>query len=155
MAIRLRKIENTYVALCAVESDKKNGDIYLDDNMHHALATKFAIDFNSEGNYGIAFDEVVAELMESQKVRDAQEEAEKWSAERHHNKRLQQSRTRVVFRLCCPLKEKQEFITTKFWKSSVDLLRKIYAETGEPMTRIFDRLVKQEWQRIQEGKKND
>lgn len=100
MAIRLRKIENTYVALCAVESDKKTGDIYLDDNMHHALATKFAIDFNREGNYGIVFDGIVAELMESQKVRDAQEEAEKWSAERHHNKALHGDTNRKVFISC-------------------------------------------------------
>jgi hypothetical protein len=90
MAIRLRKIENTYVALCAVESDAKVGDIYLDDNMHHALYTKFAIDFNSERNCGIVFDEIVAKLMESQKVRDAQEEAERWSAERRHNAPNQQ-----------------------------------------------------------------
>jgi len=71
-------IKDRWVALCAVESDEKENDVYLDDNQHHALATKFALDFNSEGNYGISFDSIIANLMDSQKVRDAEEELMEW-----------------------------------------------------------------------------
>ena len=49
MAIRIRKINNKLVALCATEFISKDGDIYLDDNIHHALALKFREDFESEG----------------------------------------------------------------------------------------------------------
>ncbi|KKK53727.1 hypothetical protein LCGC14_3091930, partial [marine sediment metagenome] len=37
MAIRLRIVNKYPVALCAVESDPEEGDIYLDDGMHAAL----------------------------------------------------------------------------------------------------------------------
>jgi len=67
MAIRLRKIKDTWIALCAAESDKKAGDIYLDDNLHHALSTKFALDFNSEGDYNIPSETDISELMEKKK----------------------------------------------------------------------------------------
>lgn len=46
MAIRLRVVDGCLVALCAARSLPKDGDIYLDDNAHHALTTKFALDFN-------------------------------------------------------------------------------------------------------------
>ena len=49
MAIRIRQIGNTVVALCAAKTNPEVGDIYLDDNIHHALSTKFAVDFKSEG----------------------------------------------------------------------------------------------------------
>lgn len=49
MAIRIRKINGKVVALCAAKSKPRNGDIYLDDNIHHALAIKFREDFESEG----------------------------------------------------------------------------------------------------------
>jgi len=49
MAIRLRKIDGKLVALCAAKSEEKIGDIYLDDECHHALTTKFGLDFYSEG----------------------------------------------------------------------------------------------------------
>ncbi len=73
MAIRLRKINDEMIALYAVESDQKLGDIYLDDNIHYALATKFQQDYNL--GYG---DERLLKLMESEKVRDAKEELIKW-----------------------------------------------------------------------------
>lgn len=44
MAIRVRKVEGHLVALCAAKTQKKKGDVYLDDTIHHALATKFAVD---------------------------------------------------------------------------------------------------------------
>ncbi len=49
MSIRLRIVDGTLVALCAARSIEKPGDVYLDDNQHHALASKFTEDFTSEG----------------------------------------------------------------------------------------------------------
>jgi len=74
MAIRLRKLDGTWVALCAVESDPKNGDIYLDDAIHYALACKFAREHTVDWE-----DKQVNKLMDSQKVRDAQKEFDKWN----------------------------------------------------------------------------
>ena len=49
MAIRIRNVNGTVIALCAARSTAKEGDIYLDDNAHHALTTKFGIDWKGEG----------------------------------------------------------------------------------------------------------
>lgn len=49
MAIRIRKMEGRIIALCAAEYKAKVGDIYLDDNVHHALSTKFGLDWMEEG----------------------------------------------------------------------------------------------------------
>lgn len=49
MAIRIRKINGKTIALCAAETKSKPGDLYLDDSIHHALATKFGLDWYSEG----------------------------------------------------------------------------------------------------------
>ena len=49
MAIRIRKINGELVALCAAETAPEKGDIYLDDNIHHALNIKFYTDYVSEG----------------------------------------------------------------------------------------------------------
>lgn len=49
MAIRIRKIDGIIVALCAAKTIAKEGDVYLDDNIHHALTTKFGIDWVKEG----------------------------------------------------------------------------------------------------------
>lgn len=48
------------------------------------------------------------------------------------------------------MKQKEEFSTHKLWKSSWKTLKKICVETEESFTEAFDRIVKQEWQRIQE-----
>lgn len=45
MAIRLRTVNGTRIALCAAETDPKPNDIYLDDGDHYALAAKFAKDW--------------------------------------------------------------------------------------------------------------
>ena len=63
MSIRIREIEGETVALCAAKTEVQEGDIYLDDNAHHALFTKFAVDFESEGYYAGPVDELVKELM--------------------------------------------------------------------------------------------
>ena len=50
MAIRIRYVGGgKVVALCAARSKAQEGDIYLDDGIHHALSTKFMLDFESEG----------------------------------------------------------------------------------------------------------
>lgn len=60
MAIRIRNIDGELVALCAAKTELKAGDIYLDDNAHHALTTKFGLDFESEG---LMFDPPVDEIL--------------------------------------------------------------------------------------------
>lgn len=49
MAIRIRKVGDTTIALCAAKSRSMPGDLYLDDAVHHALSTKFVLDWYSEG----------------------------------------------------------------------------------------------------------
>ena len=44
MAIRLRWINNRWIAICAARSVPKEGDLYIDDGQHHALGSKFARD---------------------------------------------------------------------------------------------------------------
>ena len=45
MAIRIRRCVKGLVALCAAETEKKKGDLYLDDEVHYALTEKFMEDF--------------------------------------------------------------------------------------------------------------
>lgn len=76
MAIRLRQVDGTLIALCAVETDEMPGDVYLDDGQHYALSAKFWRDYQGETiNFTSEEDD---RLAETQKVRDAKEEAEKW-----------------------------------------------------------------------------
>lgn len=49
MAIRIREIKGYTIALCAAETEPKDGDLYLDDSIHHALSTKFGLDWKQEG----------------------------------------------------------------------------------------------------------
>lgn len=49
MAIRLRKVDGTLIAVCAAKTKTKKGDIYLDDVAHHALTEKFCADFIKMG----------------------------------------------------------------------------------------------------------
>ena len=76
MAIRIRTVDRMRVALCAVESDAKPDDIYLDDAVHHALSAKFEHDRKLMGLHYIDMPFEWA-AMASQKVRDAKEEMEK------------------------------------------------------------------------------
>lgn len=73
MAIRLRLVSGWWVALCAVESDAKEGDIYLDDSQHFALTTKFFEDYQGR-TIDFRYSDELVRLMDSQKVRDAREE---------------------------------------------------------------------------------
>ena len=49
MAIKLKHINGKLVALCAAKQEGMDCDIYLDDNIHHALTRKFTADFIREG----------------------------------------------------------------------------------------------------------
>lgn len=73
MAIRVRQVNGIMIALCAVESDPKEGDLYLDDAVHSALVTKLSEDYG----LGIS-EEKRVELMRREKVRDAKEDIEQW-----------------------------------------------------------------------------
>ena len=75
MSIRIRTVGGIRVALCAVETDEKPGDIYLDDADHYALAAKFSRDW--QDNISIAYP-VEWAAMDTQKVRDAKVELLRW-----------------------------------------------------------------------------
>lgn len=64
MAIRIREINGYTVALCAAKTEAKEGDVYLHDGIHHALSTKFGVDFSSQGdmNRDVA-DDIIKDLM--------------------------------------------------------------------------------------------
>jgi hypothetical protein len=49
MAIRLRRVDGFLIAVCAARTVHQPGDLYLDDEAHQALASKFGQDFNNEG----------------------------------------------------------------------------------------------------------
>lgn len=64
MSIRIREINGHTVALCAAKTKVKKGDIYLGDGIHHALTTKFGVDWVSEGRLveDLA-DDIIKDLM--------------------------------------------------------------------------------------------
>ena len=76
MAVRLRTVNGVRVALCAAETDEKPGDVYLDDGDHYALAAKFRRDWYGQMNDFMYPEEWAA--MDSQKLRDAEEELKRW-----------------------------------------------------------------------------
>jgi hypothetical protein len=49
MAIRIRIVNGYTIALCAACTQPKDGDLYLDDSVHHAMSTKFSLDWHEEG----------------------------------------------------------------------------------------------------------
>jgi hypothetical protein len=76
MAIRIRKVEGVRIALCAAETNPLPGDLYLDDNVHYALAAKFARDWRGQVvNWEYKDHDYLAR---TQKLRDAKEELQKW-----------------------------------------------------------------------------
>lgn len=79
MAIRLRVVDGIQVALCAAETDEMPGDVYLDDAVHYAMAAKFGKDWAGQTvdwQYPVEW-----AAMDTQKVRDAEEELLKWMKE--------------------------------------------------------------------------
>lgn len=67
MAIRIRKVDGHTIALCAACTEPKEGDLYLDDNIHHALSTKFGLDWYEEGQLDDPLvDEVLVPLMKAE-----------------------------------------------------------------------------------------
>ena len=70
MAIRIREIEGHIVALCAAKTEAKEGDIYLGDGAHHALSTKFSVDWVSEGRFVEDWaDDIIKDLMLREEAR--------------------------------------------------------------------------------------
>lgn len=68
MAIRIREVNGKTIALCAAETNEKPGDLYLDDTIHHALSTKFGLDFYEMGFLDDPMaDEILVKLMEKEK----------------------------------------------------------------------------------------
>ena len=80
MAIRIRTVAGTRVALCAAETDEQPGDTYLDDATQYALAAKFALDWRGERVDWSYPTEWAA--METQKMRDAETELIAWLNEK-------------------------------------------------------------------------
>ena len=68
MSIRLRYVEGRCVALCAYETDEKEGDIYIDDGFHYALAAKFSRDWIGRGDVEYPEDWALAD---TQRLRDS------------------------------------------------------------------------------------
>ena len=48
-----------------------------------------------------------------------------------------------------------EYSTLRIWTTTLKKLRRIYAETGESMIAIVDRLANQELQRLSDGSEQD
>lgn len=78
MAIRLRKVQQKWIALCAVETDPQEDDIYLDDAQDHALRAKFMMDYLNECSIDLGRDTKFEKLMATQKMRDAKKELLQW-----------------------------------------------------------------------------
>lgn len=100
MAIRIRVIDGRTVALCAVETEAKLDDLYLNDSVDHALRVKFVRDYKSEGidlnDINYPEDDAIAE---SQKIRDALTELDKWfdRVKTQSMTRMQEVREEVYF----------------------------------------------------------
>ena len=75
MAIRIREIAGRTIALCAVESDPKPGDIYLDDAVHYALTQKYLREWAGRSLPECSEEDAV---VNAERVRDAAVEHEKW-----------------------------------------------------------------------------
>ena len=76
MAIRIRKVGDRTIALCAVESDPKPGDVYLDDAVHYALTQKYLREWAGRSLPACSEDDAV---VNAERVRDAAVEHERWA----------------------------------------------------------------------------
>lgn len=50
MAIRIREVDGTTIAICAAMSEEKEGDIYIGDAEQYALSMKFHEDYCHANN---------------------------------------------------------------------------------------------------------
>lgn len=79
MSIRLRVVDGHLVALCAARSVPKEGDTYLDDAAHMALARKLWLDYPQ---CGLAVEpEVVAATDREESNNDNRSDWDRWMAE--------------------------------------------------------------------------
>ena len=54
MAMRLRKFDGAWLAVCAAQSPGPPGDVYIDDGQDHAIRVKLYHDWESEGLFAPA-----------------------------------------------------------------------------------------------------
>lgn len=66
MAIRLRLIDNRWIAICAARSIPKEGDVYLDDGQHHALGNKFSRDNNEMWGYTFPYQDEDLDIVDQE-----------------------------------------------------------------------------------------
>jgi hypothetical protein len=90
MAIRIRKVNDITVALCAVETDPQPGDLYLDDTIHYALAAKFAKDWQNHETINWQYPEQWA-AMDTQKLRDAEQEIIEWNKNQNNKSEVSEN----------------------------------------------------------------
>jgi hypothetical protein len=64
MAIRLRIVDGTQVALCAAKTLPQEGDIYLDDAWHYAISQKYWRDYDEIDIVDDEYDRLVSSLEE-------------------------------------------------------------------------------------------
>lgn len=72
MSIRMRVVDGLLVALCAARSMPKDGDVYLDDGQHEALARKFRLD---HPELGIPVESETRERMEREESNNPNRDA--------------------------------------------------------------------------------
>ena len=70
MAIRIRRVNGHTIALCAAETKPKEGDLYLDDSIHHALSTKFGLDWKEEGFVEKSLADPILEKLMAEEVKE-------------------------------------------------------------------------------------
>jgi len=75
MAIRIREVDGHTIAVCAAATKPKKGDLYLDDTVHHALSTKFGVDWHEEGQLDEPLaDDVLVTLMKREEMKKTDSE---------------------------------------------------------------------------------
>ena len=70
MSIRVRRIDGKLVALCGAQSTAEEGDIYLDDEVDHAVRKKLYTDFESEDAACKSEEEVMSDMFDTTKTLD-------------------------------------------------------------------------------------
>jgi len=73
MAIRIRKVKGHTIALCAAETKAKRGDLYLNDTIHHALSTKFGLDWVQEGTLEKSLADPILEKLMLKETKNSKE----------------------------------------------------------------------------------
>lgn len=83
MSIRLRRVDGTLIAICAARSVEKEGDVYLDDEMHMALSRKYWQDYPE---LGVSVEPHIAALTEQEESNNAGRDS--WEVNYGENRQL-------------------------------------------------------------------